>query len=107
MERTKDSTVGYRVTEDFVGGLTNSEAVGRTHDVTGSLTIAGTTVTGSDFTVDMSTVKSNKSQRDGQFQGRIMDVAQFPTATFQFTEPIQLASVPKSARPSPSRRQGS
>src|SRR5439155_6985946 len=69
---TKASTVGYRVTEDFVGGLTNAEAVGRTNDVTGSLTIAGNTVTGSDFTADMTTVKSDRSQRDGQFQGRIM-----------------------------------
>jgi polyisoprenoid-binding protein YceI len=92
---TKDSTVGYRVTEDFVGGLTNAEAVGRTNDVTGSLDIAGTTVTGSDFTADMTTVKSDRSQRDGQFQGRIMDTAQFPTSTFQFTRPIQLGSVPK------------
>jgi polyisoprenoid-binding protein YceI len=91
---TKDSTVGYRVTEDFIGGLTNAEAVGRTHDVTGTLTIAGTTVTGSDFTADMTTVKSDRSQRDGQFQGRIMDTAQFPTATFQFSQPIQLGTVP-------------
>ncbi len=92
---TNDSTVGYRVTEDFVGGLTNAEAVGRTNDVKGSLTIAGTTVTGSDFTADMTTVKSNRSGRDGQFQGRIMDTAQFPTATFQFSGPIELGSVPK------------
>jgi hypothetical protein len=63
---SKESTVGYRVTEDFVGGLTNAEAVGRTHDVNGSLTIAGTTVTGSNFVVDMSTVRSDRSQRDGQ-----------------------------------------
>ena len=91
---TVDSTVGYRVTEDFIGGLTNSEAVGRTHHVTGTLAIAGTTVTGSDFTADLTTVKSNRSQRDGQFQGRIMDTAQFPTATFRFSQPIDLGSVP-------------
>jgi polyisoprenoid-binding protein YceI len=91
---SKESTVGYRVVEDFVGGLTNAEAVGRTHDVTGTLTISGSTVTGSDFTADMTTVKSDRSQRDGQFQGRIMDTAQFPTASFQFSGPLQLGAVP-------------
>jgi polyisoprenoid-binding protein YceI len=95
---SKASTVGYRVTEDFVGGLTNAEAVGRTHDVTGSLTIAGPTVTGSDFTADMTTVRSDRSQRDAQFQGRIMDTAQFPTATFAFGGPIQLGSVPEAGQ---------
>jgi polyisoprenoid-binding protein YceI len=62
--------------------------------VTGTLTISGTTVTGSDFTADMRTVKSDRSQRDDQFQGRVMDTAQFPTATFRFDGPIQLGAVP-------------
>ena len=33
--------------------------------------------------------------RDSQFQGRIMDTADFPTATFVLTNPIELAPVPK------------
>jgi polyisoprenoid-binding protein YceI len=43
----------------------------------------------------MTTVKSDRSQRDGQFQGRIMDTASFPTATFTLTSPIDLGAVPK------------
>ncbi len=43
----------------------------------------------------MTTVKSDRSQRDGQFQGRIMDTSQFPTGTFTLTSPVELAPVPK------------
>ena len=46
------------------------------------------------FTVDMTTVKSDQSQRDRQFQGRIMDTASFPTSTFALTQPIQLGTIP-------------
>jgi polyisoprenoid-binding protein YceI len=81
-----NSVVGYRVKEILFGQSTS--AVGRTSDVTGELTVAGTSVTSAKFTADMTTVKSDKSQRDGQFRGRIMDVASNPTATFVETAPI-------------------
>jgi hypothetical protein len=56
--------------------------------------VAGTTVSKADFTVGLATVKSDEDRRDQQFQGRIMDVADFPTATFTLTQPIQLPSIP-------------
>jgi polyisoprenoid-binding protein YceI len=87
------SIVRYRVKETLFGQ--SSTAVGSTNTVTGSLTIAGTQLTKAAFTVDMTTVKSDRSQRDGQFQGRIMDTSQFPTGTFTLTSPVQLAPVPK------------
>ena len=87
------STAGYRVKEDLFGQ--HAEAVGRTTSVTGSMTIAGTQVTQGSFTVDMTSVSSDRSQRDGQFQGRIMDTASYPTSSFVLTTPIQLAPVPK------------
>ena len=43
------------------------------------------------FSVPMDTIHSDKSQRDAQFDGRIMDVAQYPTGTFTLTSPIDLA----------------
>jgi len=88
----ESSQVGYRVKETLFGQST--EAVGRTNDVTGSLTITGSTVGAGDFTVDMTTVKSDSSQRDNQFNGRIMNTSQFPTSTFKLTQPIELGSVP-------------
>jgi polyisoprenoid-binding protein YceI len=84
------SIVGYRVSEQLFGQ--SAEAVGRSEGVTGSLTIQGTTVTDASFEVDMTTFESDESRRDSQFEGRIMEVAQFPTATFELTEPIEIGS---------------
>jgi len=86
------STVGYRVNEVLLGQ--SATAVGRTSTVTGHLAIAGTAVTAATFSVPMDTIHSDKSQRDGQFDGRIMDVAQYPTGTFTLTSPIDLAPLP-------------
>jgi len=86
------STAGYRIKETLFGQ--SNTAVGRTNAVTGSITIAGTTVTDGSFSVDLTQVSSDRSQRDGQFQGRIMDTASFPTATFKLTQPIQLSTLP-------------
>jgi polyisoprenoid-binding protein YceI len=86
------SLVGYRVNEVLLGQ--NATAVGRTSDVTGHLTIAGSTVTAAAFSVPMATVHSDKSQRDAQFDDRIMDVSQYPTGTFTLISPIDLAPLP-------------
>ncbi len=89
---TSGSQVGYRVKEVLAGQ--SQTAVGRTKSVTGHLTISGTSVTAGTFTVQMSTIKSDQSQRDVQFDGRIMDVSSYPTGTFTLTSPIQLAPLP-------------
>lgn len=89
---TSGSTVNYRVTESINGF--DTEGVGSTESVTGSLTISGTTATAADFTVDMTTFESDESRRDGQFNGRIMAVDEFPTATFVLTSPIEFGAIP-------------
>jgi polyisoprenoid-binding protein YceI len=86
------SLAGYRVGEVLFGQ--DTEAVGRTSDITGQMSISGTTIESGDFTVDLTTVTSDESRRDGQFQGRIMDTTNFPTATFALSQPIELADVP-------------
>jgi polyisoprenoid-binding protein YceI len=86
------SIVGYRVNEVLLGQ--SATAVGRTTSVTGHLAIQGTTVTAASFSVPMATVHSDKSQRDAQFDGRIMNVSQYPTGTFTLTSPINLAPLP-------------
>jgi polyisoprenoid-binding protein YceI len=87
-----ESIVGYRVTEVLFGQ--DTEGVGRSSGITGSFEIDGTTVTGATFEVDMATFESDESRRDGQFEGRIMDVATYPTATFTLTQPIDLGAIP-------------
>jgi polyisoprenoid-binding protein YceI len=85
------SQSGYRVSEVLLGQ--NTTAVGRTSDISGSITISGTTVTSGSFTVAMATVKSDQSQRNAQFNSaRIMDTAIYPTATLVLTKPIPLGS---------------
>jgi polyisoprenoid-binding protein YceI len=86
------SVVGYRVNEVLLGQ--SQTAVGRTTSVSGHMTITGTTVTSGTFSVPLSTVHSDRPLRDGQFQGRIMEVAQYPTATFTLTSPIDLTPLP-------------
>lgn len=88
---TGESIAGYRVDEVLFGQST--EAVGRTSDVDGSVTIDDTTVTDATFEIDMTSVESDESRRDGQFRGAVMDVDTFPTATFELTEPIELDDV--------------
>ena len=86
------SIVGYRVNEVLLGQ--SQTAVGRTTSVNGHMTISGTTVTGGSFSVPMATVHSDRPERDGQFDGRIMEVNLYPTATFTLTSPIELAPLP-------------
>ena len=83
-----ESQVGYRVNEVLFGQRVT--AVGRTSGVTGSVTIADLTVTNAEFTADMTTVKSDDPRRDAQFESRIMDVLNYPTAGFVLTSPITI-----------------
>ncbi len=86
------SEVGYRVDESINGFDTTAN--GRTQEITGSITIGGTSVSEGSFTVDMTTFESDESRRDGQFNGRIMEVDTFPTATFVLTAPIDFQAIP-------------
>jgi polyisoprenoid-binding protein YceI len=87
-----NSEVGYRVNESINGFKTTAN--GRTQSISGSFVIAGSKATSGDWTVDMTTFKSDESRRDGQFNGRIMNVSQFPTSTFKLTSPIDFGGTP-------------
>ena len=89
---TSDSTVGYRVKE-VLGGV-DTEGVGRTNQVNGSLTIQDTTLLSTVFEIDVASIKSDSSKRDSQFSGNIMDTATYPTATFRLLTPIDLGTIP-------------
>jgi polyisoprenoid-binding protein YceI len=89
---TGGSQAGYRVKEVLLGQST--EAVGRTSGVTGEVTIEGARVTKGSLTVDLTSVASDQERRDAQFNGRIMETATYPTATFALTGPIDVSAVP-------------
>jgi polyisoprenoid-binding protein YceI len=89
---TDGSEVGYRVKE-VLGGV-DTEGVGRTDAVSGTLTIQGTSIIGTTFEVEVATITSDSTRRDSQFAGPIMETAAYPTATFQLTQPIELGAIP-------------
>ena len=89
---TEASEFGYRVDEVIAGA--NVTAVGRSNEIDGLLTIDGTTATVVDIEVMVESIRSDDALRDAQFRGRIMSADEFPTATFQLTEPIEFGTIP-------------
>jgi polyisoprenoid-binding protein YceI len=87
------SFVGYRVKETLAS-IGATEAVGRTPDVTGSVTIEGTAITAAEFTADLTTLRSDSDRRDGQLRRQALETDRFPTAAFRLTSPADLGSMP-------------
>ena len=88
-----DSWVGYRVQETLASIGANT-AVGRTPQVSGSLTITGTQVTAATITADLTALQSDDSRRDGQLTHNGLETSTFPTATFSLTSPLDLGADP-------------
>ena len=87
------SFVGYRVQEELVG-VGAATAVGRTPEVTGTLTVAATSITAVEITADLTGLESDSDMRDGQLGRQGIQTDQFPTATFVLAEPIVLDALP-------------
>ena len=92
--RTGDDTfVGYRVRETFAGLSVASDAVGRTHDVQGSMTVdSDTSVSAADVRAGLQALESDEDRRDNAIRNRGLETNRFPEATFTLTEPLQLPS---------------
>lgn len=84
------TTAGYRVKEKVAGGLASDTATGRTGAVTGSVTVVGNRVTAATFTVNMTTLKSDKSLRDSVLKTVAIQTSKYRTAGFTLTSPIAL-----------------
>lgn len=89
-ESATGTFVGFRIQENLVNVGANT-AVGRTNAVTGTMKIEGTKVTEASFTVDLTKLTSNDSSgfRDRRVQ-EALGTGQFPNATFELTQPIEL-----------------
>jgi polyisoprenoid-binding protein YceI len=83
------SEAGYRVREKLANLPAQSDAVGRTPDVTGTVVIDDAAVSAATFTVDLTTLESDEDRRDSRVQGTLQ-TDQFPNATFELTSPIDL-----------------
>ena len=80
---------GYRFDEELVG-IGGNTAVGRTPEVSGTMTVAEGAVTAVDVEVDLTTLDSDSDRRDGALRSRGLESDRFPTATFTLTDPVTL-----------------
>ncbi len=89
-----DSVVGYRVRERLASLPADSDAVGRTNGITGTATIGSTggalAVTAAEFTVDMTSLSSDRRMRDNRLRNDGIQTDQFPTSSFVLTKPVTL-----------------
>lgn len=86
------TSAGFRVDEEL-SSIGANTVVGRTSGVTGNLVIEGTTVTDVEVTVDMASLETDDSRRDGRMSDALA-ADEFPTASFVLAEPIDLGSIP-------------
>ncbi len=89
-----DSVAGYRVRERLANLPAESDAVGRTSDVTGSITVEtpgdGARLTAGTLNVDTTTIASDEGRRDNRLRTEGLQTDLFPTATFVVTQPVDV-----------------
>ena len=99
-----DSVAGYRVREQLANLPAESDAVGRTDKVTGSITIdtsgTPTTLTDASLSVDMTSLASDKTMRDNRLRREGLETDAFPTATFTLTAPVEVPAAALTGTPS-------
>ncbi len=81
----EDSQARYRVREQLANRDLPNDAVGATNIISGALVIDanGTLVPGgSQFVIDMSTLQSDSSRRDGYVRDNVLQTSQYPNVTF-------------------------
>jgi polyisoprenoid-binding protein YceI len=84
------SEAGYRLAEVLSGQPVT--VVGRTDQVSGSVTVADGALTAAEVLVDVASVATDESARDAYFR-RAMDTSTFPQAVFRLTGPVEVAAV--------------
>ena len=88
------SEVGYRVREKLASLSADSDAVGRTSGITGTATVAANgsalSLSAADFTVDMTSLASDKQMRDNRLRRDGIETDSFPTSTFKLTQAVSL-----------------
>jgi len=81
---------GFRVDEELAS-IGSTTAVGRTPDVTGTIEIDGDVLVSAEIVVDLTTIISDQSRREGAIQDAL-NTDSHPTATFVSSEPVQLGA---------------
>jgi polyisoprenoid-binding protein YceI len=89
-ESATGTFVGFRVKEEL-SSIGSTEAVGRTGDVEGTITIEGTTLTSATIEADMTRITTNESRRDDRVQ-QALETSRFPSASFKLASPVDLGA---------------
>jgi polyisoprenoid-binding protein YceI len=90
------SLAGYRVREKLAFLPAQSDAVGRTSQITGSATFSeskGTvTITAASFNVAVNTLTSDRSMRDEKIHEIGLESSRYPTARFALSTPLTVSA---------------
>jgi polyisoprenoid-binding protein YceI len=85
------SFVGYRIDEEYLGGVGVKTAVGRTTAVSGALELDGRRIVSAQLEADLTSLRSDQSRRDDALRTRGIETARYPTARFSLLEPVAIA----------------
>ena len=88
------SEAGYRLDEVLSGQ--DVTVVGRTQSVSGTVVVAGGRLTEALIAVGVDTITSEQAARDAYFW-RALDTTEYPQATFQILESIDVSAIGESA----------
>jgi polyisoprenoid-binding protein YceI len=90
------SQAGYRVREKLAFLPAESDAVGRTSQISGAATFSqenGTvTISAASFDVAVNTLTSDRSQRDEKIHEIGLESTRYPTATFVLSKPLTVSA---------------
>jgi polyisoprenoid-binding protein YceI len=102
VQSSDPTKAGLRIKESFLSGIADHTAVGRTSQVTGTLTLEGSKATAGSFTVDLTSLEFTDdppgldvANRARAMENAGLETNKFPDTTFKLTEPIDLGEVPK------------
>jgi hypothetical protein len=88
------SEAGYRVREKLAQLPAQSDAVGRTSGMTGSVAVersgSGLLVQTASFEADLTSLKSDEQRRDNRIRTMGLETDRFPKATFALASPAQV-----------------
>jgi polyisoprenoid-binding protein YceI len=96
------SEARYRVREQLANVSLPTDAIGRTNAITGTIVGKpdGTIVSSeSKFVVNLSTLKSDRTQRDGFIKGNVLQTNQYPDAVFVPTQQTGATYPPSASGP--------
>ncbi|MGW0045582.1 YceI family protein [Rhodococcus sp. NPDC003348] len=90
------SAAGYEVWETLNGQRVFVR--GQTSTVNGTATVQDSKLTTGTVEVDVASIATDNGRRDSYFDMFVMNTGSFPKATFEVTEPVDLAAVPEDGR---------